>query len=65
MMNLLGSSKENFYKLLGLMNYRKKNKDKDIFYYSGDHQKRKKSQFISKISKKDNPFKKLTELNIK
>ena len=65
MMNLIGSSKENFYKLVNLMNYRKKNKDKDIFYYTGDNQKRKKTQFLSKIRKKDNPFQKLTELNIK
>ena len=65
MMNLLGSSKENFYKLLNLMNYRKKDKDKDIFYYTGDNQKRKKNKFMDKISKKDNPFQKLTELNIK
>ena len=65
MMNLLGSSKENFYKLLNLMNYRKKDKDKDIFYYTGDGQKRRRSQFLGKISKKDNPFQKLTELNIK
>ena len=65
MMNLLGSSKENFYKLLSLMNYRKKDKDKDIFYYTGDGQKRRRSQFLDKIRKKDNPFQKLTELNIK
>ena len=65
MMNLLGSSKENFYKLLNLMNYRKKDKDKDIFYYTGDNQKRRKNKFMDKISKKDNPFQKLTELNIK
>ena len=65
MMNLLGSSKENFYKLLNLMNYRKKDKNKDIFYYTGDSQKRGKNQFLGKIRKKDNPFQKLTELNIK
>ena len=65
MMNLLGSSKENFYKLLNLMNYRKKDKDKDIFYYTGDSQKRRRNQFLGKIRKKDNPFQKLTELNIK
>ena len=65
MMNLLGSSKENFYKLLSLMNYRKKDKDKDIFYYTGDSQKRRgRNQFLGKIRKKDNPFQKLTELNI-
>ena len=65
MMNLLGSSKENFYKLLNLMNYRKKDKNKDIFYYTGDGQKRRRNQFLGKIRKKDNPFQKLTELNIK
>ena len=47
------------------MNYRKKDKDKDIFYYTGDNQKRRKNKFMNKISKKDNPFQKLTELNIK
>ena len=31
-MNLLGSTKENFYKLLDLMNYKKKSKEKDIFF---------------------------------
>ena len=51
--------------LLNLMNYRKKDKDKDIFYYTGDNQKRRKNKFMNKISKKDNPFQKLTELNIK
>ena len=65
MMNLLGSSKENFYKLLNLMNYRKKDKDKDIFYYTGDKKKKKKTNLLDKIRKKDNPFQKLTELNIK
>ena len=35
MMNLLGSSKENFYELLNLMNYRKKDKEKDTFFYIG------------------------------
>ncbi len=62
MMNLLGSSKENFYKLLNFMNYKKKGKEKDIFFYMGDKKIRKKTHFLGK---KDNPFKKLTELNIK
>ena len=52
MMNLLGSSKENFYKLLSLMNYRKKDKDKDIFYYTGDGQKEEGANFWTKFVKK-------------
>ncbi len=62
MMNLLGSSKENFYKLLNFMNYKKKDKQKDIFFYIGDKKTRKKTRFINK---KDNPFKKLSQLNLK
>ena len=62
MMNLLGSSKENFYKLLNLMNYKKKNNEKDIFFYMGDKKSKKKTHFISK---KDSPFKKLMGLNLK
>ena len=44
------------------MNYKKKGKEKDIFFYMGDKKIRKKTHFLGK---KDNPFKKLTELNIK
>ena len=62
MMNLLGSSKENFYKLLNLMNYRKKNNEKDIFFYMGDKKSKKKTHFINK---KDSPFQKLMGLNLK
>ena len=62
MMNLLGSSKENFYKLLNLMNYRKKNNEKDTFFYMGDKKSKKKTHFISK---KDSPFQKLMGLNLK
>ena len=62
MMNLLGSSKENFYQLLELMNYKRENNKKDIFFYIGDRKERKKSKFFNK---KDSPFKKLTALNIK
>ena len=35
MMNLLGCSKENFYKVMGLMNYKREKKDEDIFSYKG------------------------------
>ena len=61
MMNLLGCSKENFYKLMNYMNY-KKDKDADSYIFQGDKKKIKK--FI-KFDKKENPFKKLLSLNIK
>ena len=62
MMNLLGSSKENFYQLMKLMDYRKeKNKD-DIFIYFGRKKSNKKIKFINK---NDSPFKKLMSLNLK
>ena len=55
MMNLLGCTKENFYKLMSYMNY-KKDKDEDVYIFKGD--KKKKNKFI-KFDKKENPFKKL------
>ena len=65
MMNLLGSSKENFYELLNLMNYRKKDKEKDTFFYIGSKKNKRKNQFMNKINNKDNPFQKLQALNVK
>ena len=65
MMNLLGSTKENFYKLLALMNYKKKDKEKDIFFYTGDRKNKKKTRFINKTNNKDNPFQKLVGINFK
>ena len=64
-MNLLGSTKENFYKLLALMNYKKKDKEKDIFFYTGDRKNKKKTRFINKTNNKDNPFQKLVGINFK
>ena len=61
MMNLLGCSKENFYKLMDLMNY-KKDKDKDTYIFYGD---RKKDKKISKNKRVTSPFEKLLSLNIK
>ena len=61
MMNLLGCSKENFYKLMELMNY-KKDKDKDTYIFYGD---RKKDKKILKKRKISSPFEKLLSLNIK
>ena len=61
MMNLLGCSKENFYKLMTYMNY-KKDKAIDTYIFRGE--KKKKEKFI-KFDKKENPFNKLLSLNIK
>ena len=61
MMNLLGCSKENFYKLMNYMNY-KKDKVADTYIFKGE--KKKKGKLI-KFDKKENPFNKLLSLNIK
>ena len=61
MMNLLGCTKENFYKLMTYMNY-KKDKALDTYIFKGE--KKKVNKFI-KFEKKENPFKKLLTLNIK
>ena len=61
MMNLLGCTKENFYKLMSYMNY-KKDKDIDTYVFKGE--KRKKEKIIQ-FDKKNNPFNKLLSLNIK
>ena len=61
MMNLLGCTKENFYKLMTYMDY-KKDKETDTYIFKGE--KKKKNKFI-KFDKKENPFKKLLSLNIK
>ena len=61
MMNLLGCSKENFYKLMTYMNY-KKDAVADTYIFKGE---RKKKEKIIQIDKKENPFNKLLSLNIK
>ena len=61
MMNLLGCTKENFYKLMDYMEYKKDNA-KDTYIFKGD---KKKAEKIIKFDKKENPFKKLLSLNIK
>jgi len=62
MMNLLGCTKENFYKLIDLMNY-KKSKNNETYYFSGDTTENKKRIITNK--NKNNPFRKLLTLNIK
>ena len=61
MMNLLGCSKENFYKLMNYMDY-KKDKTADTYIFKGERKQKKK---IIRFDKKENPFNKLLSLNIK
>ena len=61
MMNLLGCSKESFYKLMAYMNY-KKDKTADTYVFLGEKKRKEK---IIRFDKKENPFKKLLSLNIK
>ena len=61
MMNLVGCSKENFYKLMDYMDY-KKDKSLDTYIFKGEKRKKEK---ILRFDKKENPFNKLLSLNIK
>ena len=68
MINLIGCSKENFFKLLELMNYKPKkvednNKD-NFFIYKPQSMKNKIDKNKKKISK-NNPFNKLSELRFR
>ena len=60
MMNLLGCSKENFYKLMTYMNY-KKDKKVDTYIFKGE---RKKKEKLIKFDIKENPFNKLLSLKL-
>jgi ATP-dependent RNA helicase SUPV3L1/SUV3 len=62
MMNLLGCTKENFFKLMKLMSY-KKSKDTDFYYFSSDNKENKHK--ITTNKNKVTPFSKLLALNIK
>ena len=63
MMNLLGCTKENFFKLMSFMNYKRdKGNKENIFVYIGE-KKMKKIEKIIKTS--DNPFKKLQSMSFK
>jgi len=64
MINLIGCNKENFFKLLTLMQYKSKkvkNSDKEFFEYNPKYQKNKKT---AKKSNKNSPFDVLSELGI-
>ena len=60
MMNLLGCSKMNFYKLMTYMNY-KKDKEVETYVFKGEKKKKEK---ILKFDNKENPFNKLLSLNL-
>jgi len=67
MINLIGCSKENFYKLLNLMHYKPvktKDIDEDLFEYKPRYLKKENRKKANKTNK-DNPFKKLTELRFR
>ena len=61
-MNLLGGTKENFFMLMKLMNYRK-SKDDDTYYFFSNNKKNKDKVALNK--NKVSPFSKLLALNIK
>jgi len=67
MINLIGCTKENFFKLLELMDYKRKTiKDdkEDFFIYKPKFGKNKSNKNRQKINK-DNPFDKLSELRFR
>ena len=67
MINLIGCSKENFYKLLDLMQYKPKktkNKKVDLFVYKPRFLKSVNKKKYTKINK-DSPFEKLAELRFR
>ena len=64
MLNLLGSNKENFVKLLQKMNYKIYKKNNDIYFkYIPYKNNIKKKEKVIKTT--DNPFKILSQLNLK
>ena len=67
MINLLGSSRENFYKLLHLMQYTRKimkNSKEDYFIYRPKNKKNIKEKIVKK-SNKSSPFDKLAEIRFR
>ncbi len=65
MINLLGCNKDNFIKLLELMNYKvekRKNEDEVYFRYIRKNTNNKKKP-LNKNKKNDNPFNILTNIN--
>ena len=67
MINLVGCSKENFFKLLELMQYKRKinNENKEEFFvYQPKHKKNKERKIVKKLNK-NAPFDKLSELRFR
>ena len=62
MMNLLGCTKEDFFILIKLMNYRKSKDDDTYYFFSND---KKNKQKVRQNKNKVSPFSKLLALNIK
>jgi len=62
MMNLLGCTKEDFFILIKLMNYRKSKDDDTYYFFSNDN---KNKQKVRQNKNKVSPFSKLLALNIK
>ena len=62
MMNLLGCTKEKFYQLMTLMNYKKDKNNDEIFAYKGNKKEKKFKRFVKKSN---NPFSKLETLSFK
>ena len=62
MLNLLGCSKDNFLKLIKMMNYKSFEKNNETFFR---YNPKKNMVKIKNKTMKDNPFKVLAELNIK
>jgi len=62
MINLLGCTKENFLKLLILMNYKYEEKNKEIFFQYKPFRK-KVFEKLKKVNKDDNPFNILNNVN--
>ena len=68
MINLIGCNKENFFKLLHLMEYKTKNKNdkkmEETFVYKPKIARNKKAKEDNK-TEKNNPFEKLSELRFR
>ena len=67
MINLIGCTKENFFKILDLMNYKpqKTNEIKEEFFVYKPTFNKIKSLKNNKKSNKNNPFEKLAEIRFR
>ena len=63
MINLIGCSKDNFIKLLGLMDYKVEEKENEIYFRYMPKKIKNKKHLFKKNKKNDNPFNILTNVN--